>query len=146
MNTTQFIIKLRADSTRKDGTSSLYLYANINGKRKYYSLRKSVLEKYWNEEKQVVSSRADNWDKINRTIKDFKNKAEDLATRANLDNRIIKLSDLDYLLRGVQYDHNNIISFIENDIKLFGGKLTHGTKQLYQTQPKKLKTRSKELV
>jgi len=145
MNTTQFLIKLRADSTRKDGTSSLYLYANINGKRKYYSLRKSVLEKYWNEGKQEVSSRCDNWDIINRKIKDFISKAEDLAARANLDNRIIKLSDLDYLLRGVQYDHNNIISFIENDIRLFGGKFTPGTIAVYQTLANKIETFDKNI-
>ena len=145
MNTTQFRVTLRPDKSRKNGTTTLVLYASVNGKRKYYSLHKSVLEKHWNEEKQEVSSRCDNWHIINRTIKDYINKAEDLATRANLDNRIIKLSDLDYLLRGVQYDHNNIISFIENDIKLFGGKFTPGTIAVYQTLSKKLEAFQKDI-
>ncbi|MEI6062917.1 MAG: site-specific integrase [Bacteroidota bacterium] len=145
MNSTQFTVKLRADSTRKDGTSSLYLYANINGKRKYYSLRKSILPKYWNEEKQEVNSRCDNWHIINRKIKDYISKAEDLTARANLDNRIIKLSDLDYLLRGVQYDHNNIISFIDNDIKLFGETFSPGTIAVYRTLSNKIEAFQKDI-
>jgi len=145
MNTTQFIVKLRADSTRKNGTSSLYLYANVNGKRKYYSLHKSVLEKHWNEEKQTVSSLCDNWNIINRTIKDYIGKAEDLAARANLDNRIIKLADLDYLLRGVQYDHNNIISFIDNFIKLFGNKYHPSTIAVYITLKRNIENFDKDI-
>ncbi len=136
---------MRADSTRKNGTSSLYLYANINGKRKYYSLRKSVLEKHWNEERQEVSSKCDNWHIINRTIKDYISKAEDLAARANLDNRIIKLSDLDYLLRGVQFDHNNIVSFIKNDISLFGRKYDPSTIAVYHTLRRNIENFDKDI-
>lgn len=145
MNNTQFKVRLRPDKSTTSGTKMLVLYASVNGKRKYYSLHKSVLEKHWNEEKQEVSSRCDNWHIINRTIKDYISKAEDLTARANLDNRVIRLSDLDYLLRGVQYDHNNIISFIENDIKLFGSKFTPGTLAVYKTLSNKLDSFQKDI-
>lgn len=145
MNNTQFRVTLRPDKSRKDGTKTLVLYASVNGKRKYYSLHKSVLEKYWNEEKQIVSSRCDNWDKINRTIKNYINKAEDLAIRANLDNRIIKLSDLDYLLRGEQFDHENIISFIDNYIKLFRNKYDPSTIAVYITLKRNIENFDKDI-
>lgn len=140
MNRTQFKVRLRPDKSTTSGEKMLVLYASVNGKRKYYSLHKSVIEKHWNEAKQEVSSRCDNWHIINRTIKDYISKAEDLAARANLDNRVIRLTDLDYLLRGVLYDHNNIISFIDNDIRQFGNKFTPGTIAVYKTLSKKLES------
>jgi len=139
MNTTHFKVILRTDTTKKDGTSSLCLYANINGVRKNYSLHKSILSKYWNEPKQEVSATCPDWNIINSTIQDYLNKAKEFALYANIERRTIKLTELDDLLRGIQYDRNNIIAFIANDIAQFGSKFAPGTIAVYATQANKLK-------
>jgi len=145
MNKTHFRIQLRTDQINSDGSQMLRLYARINGKAKYYSLNKSVLAKHWNEKKQEVFMSCPDWLDIKKLIKDFLGKSESLVSRANYENEVIKISEFDRLFRGVQFDHNNIIAFIENDIKEFSGKFQHGTIQVYKTVSNKIEAYQKDI-
>jgi len=139
MNTSHFQVKLRTDSQRKDGTCSLHLYANINGKRMFFSLHKSIPEKYWNPDKQEVKIGCPNAVTINSTIKDYLQKAEKLMLSANINSKIVSKSDLEDILRSEPYDRNDFFAFAENDIKEFGSKFAPATIANYNVQLKKLK-------
>jgi site-specific recombinase XerD len=145
MNKSHFKIILRPDQKTKDGLQALYLYAYINGVKKYFSLNKSVLPKHWNEKKQEVYLICPDWLVINTLIKDYLGKAESVVKQANYENEVIKLSEFDRLFRGVRFDHNNIIAFIENDIKEFSSKFTYGTIQVYKTVSNKIEAFQKDV-
>ncbi|HNX43871.1 MAG TPA: Arm DNA-binding domain-containing protein [Bacteroidales bacterium] len=139
MNTYHSQVKLRTDSQRKDGTCSLHLYANINGKRMFFSLHKSIPEKYWNPDKQEVKIVCPNAVIINSTIKDYLQKAEKLMLSANINSKIVSKSDLEDILRSEPYDSNDFFAFAENDIKEFGSKFAPATIANNNVQLKKLK-------
>lgn len=138
MNKFNFKIVLRTKTIKKDGSSTLFLFATINGIRKYYSLNQSILPKYWNEKKQEVYTSCDDWIMINRTIQQYKTKANEFALKANFDKERMNITEFDNLFRKEQFDQNNIIAFIDNDIKQFGDKFTKGTIAVYKTLSNKL--------
>jgi len=139
MNTTHFKVKLRTDLPKKDGTCSLFLYANINGKRLFFSLHKSILEKFWNPDKQEVRVGCKDWQHINDTIKDYLNKANSYVLTANIAGRPVCQSELEDILRSEPYDKNDFFAFAENDIKEFGSKFAPATIANYNVQLKKLR-------
>jgi hypothetical protein len=99
MNNTKFKIYLRPDTKKKDGTSSIILFATVNGKRKYYSLHYSILPTFWNDKQCCVNSTCDNWHIINNTIENYLTKAKQLRQLADIEGRILKISELDEALR-----------------------------------------------
>lgn len=138
MNTTHFRFELRTKTIKSDGSCTIFLYANVNGERKYYSLHYSILPDFWNKAKQCVYAKCDNWHKINNTIDTYRSRADQLKLYADLDNRVLKISELDEAFRGFQFDKNSIVEFIKNDIKQFGNKFTPGTIANYRTTSNKL--------
>jgi len=139
MNTTHFKIIQRTETIRKDGTSSLYLYANINGVKKYFTTGKSILPKHWNQNTQKVSANCNNFTDIQDAIDLFIGRAKEFTAMANIERRTLDLDAFEKMLRGEVYDQTNFIAFMEHDIKHNCGKYEKGTIANYNVQVSKLK-------
>ena len=112
MNKYHIELKLRTDRQNTDGTHSIILYVNLNSKVKYFTTNQSVFLEHWNESKQEVYARADNWSKINATIKIFKQRAESFISLANAENRIVTALDIERILRN-SHNTNSYFDFVE---------------------------------
>jgi len=139
MNTSHFKIIHRTETIRKDGTSSLYLYANINGVKKYFTTGKSILPKHWNQKNQKVSANCNNFTDIQDTIDNFIGRAKEFTAFANMEKRAIDLDAFERMLRGEVYDQTDFIAFMEHDIKNNCSKFSKGTIANYNVQVSKLK-------
>jgi len=139
MNTTHFRIIQRTETIRKDGTCSLYLYANINGVKKYFTTGKAIFPKHWNQRNQKVSANCNNFTDIQDSIDLFLGRAKEFTAIANIEKRVIDLDTFERMLRGDIYDQTDFISFMENDIKNNCSKYSKGTIANYNVQVSKLK-------
>ena len=139
MNTTHFKIIQRTETIRKDGTSSLYLYANINGVKKYFTTGKSIHPKHWNQKTQKVSANCNNFTDIQDAIDLFIGRAKEFTAMANIERRTLDLDAFEKMLRGVVYDQTDFIAFMEHDIKHNCSKYEKGTIANYKVQVSKLK-------
>lgn len=139
MNTSHFRIIQRTETTRKDGTCSLYLYANINGVKKYFTTGKSILAKHWNQKSQKVSANCNDFTEIQDAIDLYLSRAKEFIARANIEKQTIDLDAFERMLRGEVYDHTDFIAFMEHDIKNNCGKYSRGTIANYNVQLTKLK-------
>lgn len=139
MNNAHFALKLRKDRPRKDGTLSIYLYANINGKISWYSTNKSINEKHWHEKNQAVRSSGPDYVSINSDISIYLTKAKDYITQCNLDGTRANSQTLDNVLRSIKYQTNSYINFVENYAKTFKKKYAPKTIQGFETHINKLK-------
>lgn len=146
MNTSHFRIIQRTETIRKDGTSSLYLYANINGVKKYFTTGKAILPKHWNQKTQKVSANCNNFTDIQDAIDLFLGRAKEFTAIANIERRAIDLDAFERMLRGEVYDQTNFIAFMEHDIKNNCSKFTKGTIANYKVQVSKLKTFSPKVT
>ena len=140
MNTTHFRIIQRTETIRKDGTSSLYLYANVNGVKKYFTTGKSILSKHWNPKTQKVSANCNNFTDIQDSIDMYLGRAKEFTAMANIEKRSIDLDAFERMLRGEVYDQSSFIEFMENDIKYNCSKFEKSTIANYNVQVSKLKT------
>jgi site-specific recombinase XerD len=139
MNTSHFRIIQRTETIRKDGTSSLYLYANINGVKKYFTTGKAILTKHWNSKTQKVSANCNNYTDIQDSIDLFLGRAKEFTAIANIEKRTIDLDAFERMLRGDVYDQADFIAFMEHDIKNNCSKYEKGTIANYKVQVSKLK-------
>ena len=139
MNNYHFRIELRTDKKNKNGSSTLQMYAYINGVKKYYSLRSYIKNpNLWNSDKQEVSVRADNWHEINNKIKNYLNKANGYALSADVEGFKINIEEFDLLMRSSNYDRNSIVDFVENYIAKYGNRYKPGTIRCYKSELNKL--------
>jgi len=139
MNNYHFRIELRTDKKNKNGSSTLLMYANINGVKKYYSLRSYIKNpNHWNPEKQEVSVRADNWHEINNKIKNYLNKAGNFALNADHEGSKINIDEFDLLMRNSSVDRKCIVDFVENYLVEYGNKYRIGTIRNYKSELNKL--------
>lgn len=146
MNTTHFRIIQRTEVTRKNGTCSLYLYANINGVKKYFTTGKSILPKHWNQTTQKVSANCNNFVEIQDAIDLYLSRAREFAARANLEKQTIELDAFERMLRGEVYDQTDFLAFMEHDIKNNCSKYSKGTIANYNVQLAKLRGFRKKLL
>lgn len=117
MNKAHFALKLRTDRKNIDGSCSIFLYANVNGKVKYFTTNCTAFEDQWNLNKQEVYAKASNWVHTNAIIKNFRSCAEEFVRKANLSNKRIEATDLEHLLRASSFISNSYFDFIEAYIK-----------------------------
>jgi site-specific recombinase XerD len=139
MNTTHFKIIQRTETIKKDGTCSLYLYANINGVKKYFTTGHSILTKHWNQKNQKVSANCNNFTDIQDAIDLFLGRAKEYTAIANIEKRTIDIEAFERMLRGEVYDQTDFITFMEHDIKNNCSKYEKGTIANYNVQVSKLK-------
>lgn len=91
MNRIHLNFQLRKDRVKTNGLYFIYLYANINGEVKYFTLNHAVTLKAWNEKKQEVSITFPNWNTINHDITPYRTKAEKMRIAADEENEMISL-------------------------------------------------------
>jgi site-specific recombinase XerD len=139
MNITHFKIIQRTETIKKDGTSSLYLYANINGMKKYFSTGQSILPKHWNQKNQKVSANCNDFIAIQDVIDLYIGRAKEHVALANLEKRTIDLDAFERMLRMEAYDQTDFIAFMQYDIKNNCSKFLKGTIANYNVQVTKLK-------
>lgn len=139
MNKIHLKFQLRLDRPNINGHYPIYLHANINGERKYFSINHSVTEKEWNEKRQEVRTSHPDWNTINNDISRYRLKAEKFRNAADQEDEIISLFQFENMFRSGAKDLKDIFSFIENDIEEFGNKYALDTIKMYKSQSRKLK-------
>jgi integrase/recombinase XerC len=136
---------LRKDRANVDGMYPIYLYANINGNVKYFTINHFIPQKAWNEKKQEVSTRCKNWNIINDDMARYRSRAEKIRIAADEAGDKVSVFEFENVFRSGAKDLKDIFSFIEDDIKVFGNKYRPDTIKMYQSQSRKLKKFSEEL-
>ncbi len=139
MNKIHLKFHLRTDRKASDGLYPIYLYANINGKRKHFSINHSVSLKAWNEKNQEVSSTFTNWSTINNDIARYRAKAEKIRICADDANELVNMYEFEKIFRSGAKNLNDIFSYIEEDIIQFGNTYAPDTIKMYKSQARKLK-------
>jgi site-specific recombinase XerD len=139
MNKVHIKFLLRKDRAKSNGLSPIYMYANINGKVKHFSLNHAVNTKAWNEKKQEVSVTFPNWNTINDDIARYRSKAEKMRIAADDADEMISLYRFEKVFRGGARNLKDIFSFIKDDIKEFGNTYAPATIKMYESQSRKLK-------
>ena len=139
MNKIHLKFHLRIDRTKANGLYPIYLYANINGERKHFTINQSVSEKAWNVKKQEVSITFPNWSTINNDITRYRSKAEKIRITADEENEMVNMYEFEKIFRAGAQDLGDIFSYIEEDIKQFGNTYAPDTIKMYQSQSRKLK-------
>lgn len=139
MNKIHLKFHLRTDRANSDGLYPIYLYANINGERKHFSLNHAVTLKAWNEKNQEVSTTFVNWSTINNDIARFRAKAEKIRITADDQSEMVNMYEFEKIFRAGAKDLGDIFSYITEDIKQFGNTYAPDTIKMYESQSRKLK-------
>ncbi|MFA5973806.1 MAG: site-specific integrase [Lentimicrobiaceae bacterium] len=139
MNKIHLKFHLRTDRTTSDGLYPIYLYANINGERKHFSLNHAVTLKAWNVKNQEVSTTFINWSTINNDIARYRAKAEKIRISADDQNELVNMYEFEKIFRAGAKDLADIFSYITEDIKQFGNSYAPDTIKMYESQARKLK-------
>jgi site-specific recombinase XerD len=139
MNKIHLKFHLRTDRSTSDGLYPIYLYANINGERKHFSLNHAVSIKAWNEKNQEVSTTFTNWSTINNDIARYRTKAEKIRIAADDQNEMVNMYEFEKIFRAGVKDLGDIFSYITEDIKQFGNTYAPDTIKMYESQARKLK-------
>lgn len=139
MNKTHIKFKLRADRANPKGDFQIYMYANVNGEVKYFSINRTVPESAWNQYAQEVKSSYPLWTLINNDIARYRSKAEEIRMDADKENDLISMFQFERILRGGAKDLRDIFTFIEDDIEQFGNAYARETIKMYKSQAAKLK-------
>lgn len=139
MNRIHLNFQLRKDRAKTNGLYSIYLYANINGEVKYFTLNHAVTLKAWSEKQQEVSITFPNWNTINDDITRYRTKAEKMRIAADEENEMISMYQFEKIFRNGAKDLKDIFSFIEDDIREFGNTYAKATVKTFESQSRKLK-------
>jgi site-specific recombinase XerD len=139
MNKIHIKFQLRKDRANKNGYYPIYLYANVNGTVRYFTLNHFVPLKAWNEKKQEVSVTFSNWNTINDDIARYRDKAVRMRIAADEAGEMISLNQFERMLRGGAKDLKDIFSFIEDDIREIGNTYAKATVKTFKSQSRKLK-------
>lgn len=145
MNKVHIKFKLRSDRSNSNGLYPIYMYANINGKVRYFSLNHSVPPKAWNEKKQEVSITVANWRTINDDISRYRSSAERLRIATDENNEMISLFQFESVFRGGCKNSIDFYSFLDEYIKLISTTYAAATIKMYKSQVQKLKRFRSEL-
>lgn len=145
MNKLHIKIKLRKDRANKNGYFPLYLYANVNGKVKYFTLNHFVPQKAWIEKKQEISVTHPNWNTINDDIARYRSKAIQMRIAADVNDELINLFQFEKIFRGGAKEMKDIFLFMEDDLREFGNTYADATVKLIQSESRKLKKFIKDL-
>ncbi|NVO21223.1 MAG: site-specific integrase [Bacteroidetes bacterium] len=127
------------DRSNVDRLYPIYLYANVNGKVKYFTTNHAVAEKAWNPKKQEVSGSYPNAQTINNDIARYRSWAEKIRIDADQDGANINLFEFEKIFRGGAKDLSDVFEFIKNDLQEFKNTYAKDTLKMYQSQSKKLK-------
>ena len=139
MNKIHIKFQLRKDRANKNGYYPIYLYANVNGKVKYFTLNHFVPLRAWNEKKQEVSLTFPNWNTINDDIARYRDKAVRMRIAADEADEMINMYQFEKAFRGGAKDLKDIFSFIEDDLREFGNTYADATVKTFKSQSRKLK-------
>ncbi|MEI6059996.1 MAG: site-specific integrase [Bacteroidota bacterium] len=139
MNKIHLKFQLRTDRATAKGLYPIYLYANINGERKYFTINHKVSTKAWNSNKQEVSSTFANWSTINADIARYRAKADKIRIIADNENELVSMYEFEKIFRAGVKELNDIFLYMEDDIAQFGEKYAPDTVKMYESQSRKLK-------
>jgi len=129
---------LRPALQKLDGSYTLFLRVTINRKCKYFSLNKSVHQKFWDEKKGRVKYGENNYLEINTTIFDAETRAENIKHDYEVIQR--KTLTLDKFETLFNLDANSILTF-ENFVNQYiktDLSLDKETVRFYKSQVSKL--------
>jgi integrase/recombinase XerC len=139
MNRVHFAFRLRTDRPNKDGTFSIYFYANVNGKISWYSTGKSIRKKDWSEKSNEVKMSAPDWKDINTQLSIYISMAKRYIQQCDINNEIARNDKLDVFLRTTPYLTNSYYDFVEFYIDNFKHKYAPKTLLGFKTHLKKMK-------
>lgn len=139
MNKTHFKFQLRKDRANANGLFPIYLYANINGSVKYFTINQSITERAWNEKKQEVSISFPQWQTINNDIARYRARAEQIRIAADQDGITINMFEFEQALRSGAKDLSDVFAFIKDDLETYENTYAPDTVKMYKSQSKKLK-------
>lgn len=139
MNKLHIKFQPRKDRANKNGYYPIYLYANVNGKVKYFTLNHFIPLKAWNEKKQEVSVTFPKWNTINDDIARYRDKALRMRIAADEASEMISLYQFEKVFRGGAKDLKDIFSFIVDDIEEFSNTYSKATIKTFESESRKLK-------
>jgi site-specific recombinase XerD len=145
MNKLHIKFQLRKDRPNTNGYYPIYLYSNVNGKVKYFTLNHFVSLKAWNEKKQEVSVTFQNWNTINDDIARYRDKAVRMRIAADEAGEMISLYQFEKVFRGGAKDLKDIFSFIQDDIEEFNNRYAKATVKTFKSESRKLNKFRKNL-
>lgn len=145
INRYHIAFKLRTDRPKKDGTYSIYMYLNLNGKLSWISTGLSIEQKYWNVKTEKARQTAPSWIDINTNLEIYKEKAIKYIQQCNLNDEIVNQEKINKLLRAGNLINENYFYFVEQHIKKHYNNYAPKTIKGFQTHLKKLRLFKQEL-
>lgn len=138
MNTAHFKLIIRTDRKNIDGQCGIYLYANVNGQKKYFTTKKYIRPEHWNPKKQEVKSTAPNFQDTNETIQLFLNKARTWINKANFEDKAVSATDLENLLRSNTLGASGYLDFVRAYMEKYPNKYASKTLDNFLTHARKI--------
>ncbi len=130
---------LRSDKTAT-GLQTLYLCVNVEGKRKYYSLKKQVDPKFWDVAAHRVKAREGNATFLNNLIKDKEKEIEDIFLQFEFEKKTLTMDTFHSIYMGDKKVMNrDFFDFFESEFKLQSGVISAGALEVYRQMNNKLK-------
>jgi hypothetical protein len=87
MNKVTYRFLLREDIKAKEEKKYIYLYVNMNGKTKMYSVGCVIVPKFFDKDKQKVKPGCPDYSVINAKLRSIQNQLNDIIIKADLDHR-----------------------------------------------------------
>lgn len=85
MATFKYIIRTNKSAVNKDGTTIIFLRYSDKGNNRYFSTKKRIHPKYWNQEAQQVKRSYKGFSTLNMYLSKFKQSFEDIVNKALYD-------------------------------------------------------------
>lgn len=146
MNNIKYNFILRNDIKAKDRQQYIYLYCNINGKTKVFSVGYAVDKKFWDIRAQRVKPGCNDFSIINAKLSGLQNQINNIITRAELDQKQIVTTDFSQIFHKSQNATSvDLVEWMENDLKYFSNKYAKETVHTYAAQLSKLKGFTKSI-
>ncbi len=142
MNTVN--IYLRTDHKNKNGSQSICIRLIINRRKKDVSLKIYVNKKDWNFSRKLVNKSDPYYQRKNKLIKKYKNKAENIVDDFFFNDKTLTFDDFLKLLKNKEYSDNSFMEFVTD--KIAKKDFARETLRTYKSQITKLKQFRKDIL
>lgn len=139
-----FKIFLRKDHQNDDGSNSVYLRLINNRKKKDISLRIFVLLKHWNLSLNRVKKTDPDWDRKNKRLIKYENRARNIIDEHFLYDKPLSFSIFTQKFFITEAESSSFYDYVLNSLD--NRKLSKETYKGYKSQITKLKVFRKELL
>jgi len=129
----------RTNKLSKDGKGTVEIRLTLDRKPSYYNTKIKIIPQHWDKKTNSVKKNNENWFTYNKTIDKIHSEIEKYNAETNLSGSSFNIAEVKKILSGETKTLNNIIEFIDNEIKQ-RISLAESTKKHHKSKLKIFKT------